>query len=165
MKTLIASSSKTIHAPANIIYNIIADFRNEHPHILPKPYFQNLEVEAGGFGAGTITRFQMKLLGQTQAFRTLITEPEPFGSAQDEPGRVLVETDLHSGAVTTFDVSPLENESYTRVKISTELKNRGMVESFLGKLMLQKVYRAELDLLAGRAEGQAALAVTGRVLS
>lgn len=157
MKTQIASASKTVHAPANIIYNIIADFHNEHLHILPKPYFQNLEVEAGGFGAGTITRFQMKLLGQTQAFRTLITEPEP--------GRVLVETDLHSGAVTTFDISPLENESYTRVKISTELKNRGMVESFIGKLILQKVYRAELDLLAGRAEGQAALAVTGRVLS
>ena len=158
MKTQIASASKTVHAPANIIYNIIADFHNEHLHILPKPYFQNLEVEAGGFGAGTITRFQMKLLGQTQAFRTLITEPEP--------GRVLVETDLHSGAVTTFDISPLENESYTRVKISTELKNRGMVESFIGKLILQKVYRAELELLAGRAEGQAArLAVTGRVLS
>jgi hypothetical protein len=157
MKTQFASASKTIHAPASIIYNIIADFHNEHLHILPKPPFQNLEVEAGGFGAGTITRFQMKLLGHTQAFRTLITEPEP--------GRVLVETDLHSGAVTTFDLSPVENGSYTRVKISTELKNRGMVESFIGKLMLQKVYRAELDLLAGRAEGQAALVVTGRVLS
>lgn len=157
MKTQIASASKTIQAPADVLYSIIADFRNHHPHILPKPYFQGLEVETGGFGAGTITRFQMKLLGQTQAFRTLITEPEP--------GRVLVETDLGSGAVTTFDLSPLENRTQTRVTISTELKNRGVVESFIGKLMLQKVYRAELDLLAKRAQDQAVPAEGARAAS
>ena len=157
MKTQIASASKIIHAPPDIIYNIIADFRNHHPHILPKPYFQGLEVEVGGFGAGTITRFQMKLLGQTQTFRTLISEPQP--------GRVLVETDLHSGAVTTFDLSPLEDPSQTRVTISTELKNRGAMEAFIGKWMLQKIYRAELDLLAGRAGERADLAENAGALS
>jgi hypothetical protein len=148
VKPQIASAAKIIHAPAEVVYHILADFRNQHPHILPKQYFQSLEVEEGGFGEGTITRFQMRLLGQTQRFRTLITEPQP--------GRVLVETDTITGTPTTFTVTPLSGEARTRVTIATELKNRGAVEAFIGRLMLQKVYQAELDLLARRAEEQAA---------
>lgn len=53
MKTRIAKSTKTIHAPAVKIYEIIADCRNTHPLILSKPYFLSLEVEEGGFGAST----------------------------------------------------------------------------------------------------------------
>ena len=149
MKPQIARATKIINAPAETIYNIIADFRNQHGHILPKQYFQALEVEEGGFGAGTITRFRMRLLGQTKHFRTLITEPEP--------GRVLIETDIQSGTPTTFTVSPLEDENGTRVEISTELRSENAVENFIGKFMLQRVYRAELDLLARQAEKQAQL--------
>lgn len=150
MKPQIARATKIINAPAELIYNIIADFRNQHGHILPKQYFQALEVEEGGFGAGTITRFQMRLLGQTKHFRTLITEPHP--------GRMLIETDIQSGTPTTFTISPLAEENGIRVEISTELKSGSAVENFLGKFMLQKVYRAELDLLARLAEKQALLA-------
>jgi hypothetical protein len=146
MKTQIASVTRIIPAPAEVIYNTIADFRSLHSRILPKPYFQSLEVEEGGFGEGTVTRFRMSLLGQTQQFRTRISEPEP--------GRVLVETDLNSGTPTTFTVIPLTGEARTQVTISTELKNRGAVEAFIAKWMLQKVYRAELDLLANLAEEQ-----------
>ncbi|NOH04698.1 MAG: hypothetical protein HND47_23365 [Chloroflexi bacterium] len=95
---------------------------------------------------GTVTRFQMSLLGQTQNFRTRITEPEP--------GRVLVETDINTGTPTTFTVSPLTGEARTQVTISTELKNRGAVEAFIANWMLSKVYRAELELLAQLAEEQ-----------
>ena len=150
MKPQIATATKIINAPAEIIYNIIADFRNQHAHILPKQYFQALEVEEGGFGTGTITRFQMRLLGQTKNFRTLITEPEP--------GRVLIETDIQSGTPTTFTVTPLADENRTQVKISTELKSESVAENFIGKFMLQKVYRAELNLLARFAEKHASFA-------
>ena len=129
MKPQTARATKIINAPAETIYNIIADFRDQHGHILPKQYFRALEVEAGGFGAGTITRFQMRLLGQTKSFRTLITEPEP--------GRVLIETDIQSGTPTTFTVSPLEDESGTRVEIATELRSANLAENFIGKFMLQ----------------------------
>lgn len=149
MKPQIASATKIINTPAETVYNIIADFSNKHGQILPKQYFQALEVEEGGFGAGTITRFQMRLLGQTKYFRTLITEPEP--------GRVLIETDIRSGTPTTFTVSPMADEKGSRVEISTELRSESKVENFIGKLMLQRVYRAELDLLAKLAEKQALL--------
>lgn len=147
MKTQTASASRIIHVLPQTIYRIIADYRSDHPAILPERYFRSLEVEEGGYGAGTIVRFQIRLPGRTQRFRTLITEPEPR--------RVLVETDLNSGTQTTFTLSPLAGVASTQVTISTVLKNRDPVEAFFGKLFLQKVYRAELDLLAKRAEEQA----------
>ena len=146
MKKQIASATKLINAPAERIYNILADLRDQHPRILPKQYFRSLEVEEGGYGAGTITRFQMRLLGQTQNFRTLITEPEP--------GRVMLETDLNSGAVTRFTISPSENERHSQVTIATEFQGRNALEGWIGKLMLQKVYREELKLLGSLAEGR-----------
>ncbi|HVF24824.1 MAG TPA: SRPBCC family protein [Anaerolineales bacterium] len=149
MKPQIAIASKIIHVPADNIYEIIADYRTGHPLILPKPYFLSLDVEEGGIGEGTIVNFQMRLLGRTQFFRSLITEPDP--------GRVIVETDIRSGTPTIFRISPLAGETHTRVTLSTELVNRGAVEGLIGKWMLQKIYRAELELLAGQAEKHAAL--------
>jgi hypothetical protein len=140
------TASALIQAPAEQIYGILGDYRNGHPHILPKPYFRNLEIEQGGVGAGTIVRFQMRVLGRTQSLRVILTEPEP--------GRVLAETDLASGAVTTFTIQPLEGEPQLQAQttITTELKSRtglaGLLERFLTRLMLRRIYRQELALLA-----------------
>jgi hypothetical protein len=144
MEPQIATASKIINAPAALLYEILADYRNHHPRILPKPYFLSLEVEEGGFGAGTIIDFKMRILGQTRSFRSLITEPEP--------GKVLVETDLASHVATRFIVFPLENEARSQVTIITELQGRNRVENFFAKLMLQKVYVKELEQLAHLAE-------------
>jgi hypothetical protein len=146
MKSRIAKATKTISAPAEVIYRIIADYQTNHPRILPKPYFLSLDVERGGFGAGTIVNFKMRLLGRTQFFRSLISEPEP--------GRSLLEVDLNSGVSTRFDVVPLE-EGRSQVTISTELKDGGIVEGFVAKLLLQKIYRQELELLSNLAKNQA----------
>jgi len=147
MKPQIPTASKTIRAPAEMVYNIIADYRNSHPQILPKQYFLSLEVEAGGVGAGTIVRFEMRLLGQIQSFRALITEPEP--------GRLLVETDIRSGIPTSFYVVPVGNNQHARLTISTELKSRSVVEVLIAKMLLQKVYVQELELIARYAEAKA----------
>ncbi len=144
MKTQLAAASRIIHAPADEIYKVIADYRNGHPHILPRKYFLSLDVEEGGFGEGTIVRFQMHLLGRTRSFRSLITEPQP--------GQILVETDLTSGTATRFRVSPVDSQDTTEVTISTELKGLSLVEGFVAKAMLQKVYRQELELLARLVE-------------
>ena len=39
-----------IDAPAQEVYDIIADYENGHPHILPKEHFSDLTVEEGGKG-------------------------------------------------------------------------------------------------------------------
>lgn len=140
MKTLIVSASKIIDAPADALYRIIADYQSGHPRILPKSYFPYLEVEKGGYGEGTIIRFQMRLLGLPQNFRSLITEPDP--------GCTLLETDLDSHTSTSFTVWSLGNRDHARVTIMTVLTRLGLIEGFFAKLFLTKVYRQELELLA-----------------
>ncbi len=143
-----AAASAMIHAPADRVYSIIADYRTLHPLILPKEYFLLLHVEEGGIGAGTIINFSMRIMGRTQNFRSLITEPEP--------GRLLVETDVRSETATSFYVMRGDDPSLTRVTISTELRGRNWMENFLAKPMLQKIYRQELERLARLAEDQTA---------
>lgn len=142
-----AKASALIDAPAEQVYAILADYRDGHPHILPKQYFTSLEVEQGGIGAGTVVRFEMTAAGRTQTFRSTITEPEP--------GRVLLETDPVSGTATTFSVQPNQQGTRAYVTISTVVNSRGGVlglpERFLTKWFLQRVYKQELELLAAVA--------------
>jgi hypothetical protein len=143
------SVEAVINAPAKLAYAIIADYRDGHPHILPKPPFVSLEVERGGTGAGTVTRCQMRVLGRTRTFRAEITEPDP--------GRVLVETDVDSGTVTTFTVDPVGNRS--RVTITTDIECRdgllGRVERFIVTRLLQPLYVREIEQLGAVASERA----------
>ena len=151
MKPYRATASSIIAAPAELVYRTLADYHHGHSSILPKPYFLSLEVEQGGFGAGTVINFQTRVLGETQSFRAAITEPEP--------GRVLVETNLSErGGVTTFIVEPLSESSRTEVTITTDSATRrsgglGSVERLLTKMILQRIYKAELKQLARVCEG------------
>jgi len=146
MKAQIASATKIINAPTEVVYNILADYRTGHPLILPKEYFLSMNVEEGGLGVGTIVNFEMRLLGQTKSFHYLITEPEP--------GRLLVETDIASGIATSFHTIPHETGHQTQLTITTVLKGQNIVEDFIAKYLLEKVYRKELGLVADLAEAR-----------
>lgn len=138
------SASRLIAAPPQQVYALIADYQHGHARILPKPYFVSLTVEQGGIGAGTVINFQMWLTGQLQTFRAAITEPEP--------GRVLTETVLATGAVTTFTVEPQENGQASQVTIATETTVRdgilGKLEGFFTTRLLQPIYTKQLEQLA-----------------
>jgi hypothetical protein len=54
-------ASAEVKAPAEKVHAIIADYRNGHPQIVPRPPFGRIEVEQGGFGGGTIIHFQMRV--------------------------------------------------------------------------------------------------------
>lgn len=144
------SASALIPAPAQKVYNLIADYRHGHPRILPKPYFVTLTVEKGGYGAGTIINFQMKLMGRVQSFHSAITEPKP--------GRVLVETDMNTGAATTFNVEPRLNGQQAFVTITTTVNvpngPLGKLQGWLTSLLLRPIYLKELDQLAQVATGE-----------
>lgn len=140
------SASALIPAPSDVLYAIIADYHHGHPEILPKPPFVGLEVEQGGIGEGTVIRVQMKVLGQRQTFRAVVTEPES--------GRVLVETN-DTGYVTTFTVEPRENGRQAFVTIATEIIGRtgllAMLERWFVSRLLRPVYARELEQLAAVA--------------
>ena len=144
------SASKLIAAPAQRIYDLIADYKNGHPRILPKPYFISLDVEQGGYGAGTVITFQMKLMGRIQSFHSMITEPEP--------GRTLVETELNSGSITTFNVEPRTGgqQAYVTITTDTEVPGSilGKIQGWLTKQLLYPIYVKELNQLAAVAKEQ-----------
>ena len=142
------SGSLRIAAPPARIYGIIADYHRGHPTILPKQ-FSNLRVESGsGVGAGTTIRFEVTVMGRTDRYKAIVSEPEP--------GRVLVEKNLEpNDSVTTFIVDPEDGGRAAIVTIRTDLNARpgviGAVERFLFKRVLPPIYAEELRLLEARA--------------
>jgi hypothetical protein len=141
----VAESAHIDAAPA-AVYGILADYRNGHPRILP-PAFRDLQVERGGTGAGTVIRFQMRVLGQTRSVRGTVTEPAP--------GRVLVESYPESDTVTTFTVDPDAGGAGAVVTIETTLPGRsgllGAVERRVVSTILRRIYAQELALLGAVA--------------
>lgn len=144
MSKAIAEASAVIDASASAIYAVLKDYENGHPNIVPKKYFAKVEVEFGGQGAGTIVRVVTKAMGVEKSYRMEVREPEP--------GRVLTETDLASGLVTAFTLTPLDGVARTDVRISSEWTPRrgifGAVEKFVTALMMRRIYAAELQNLA-----------------
>jgi hypothetical protein len=132
-------ASAEVGGDAAEVYHLIADYRFGHQRIVPPQYFRNLRVEKGGYGAGTVISFDTLAFGKTHRVRAQITEPER--------GRVLVETDVERGSVTTFTVASL-GTSRARVTIATELRVRsgvlGTIERVLMSRFLRQVYNAEL---------------------
>jgi hypothetical protein len=149
VSTYQASASRHIPAPAERLYAILADYHAGHPNILPKRFFRALEVERGGVGAGTVIRFTIAVAGRVQDFRAEISEPRP--------GRVLVETNLGSGEVTTFVVEPAPGGA--EVSITTVAPRRpglvGAIEAWLSTRFLRGVYRLELEMLEEAAANPA----------
>ena len=144
------AASSIIDARPEIVYAIIADYRNGHPRILPHEYFKKLEVEEGGVGAGTRTRFEMRVLGTTKSFHHVVSEPQP--------GRVLVESDVDGNSATTFTVVP--HGGGTEITIETEFQTRGGIlgalERFLTAMMMRRIYAKELNNLSAYATTKSA---------
>lgn len=137
------SATQVIHAPAARVYAIIADYRVHHPRIVPPEYFTKIEVEAGGIGAGTRTRVETRVLGQTKRFVHLIREPEP--------GRILDEVDVDGFSVTRFTVDPAEQGKSASITIQTTFRVRtgplGALERAVTAAMLRRIYKKELARL------------------
>jgi hypothetical protein len=145
MGQITVKAAAILDARADDVYATIADYRHGHPKILPKGRLYGLQVEEGGYGAGTMIRFKAKALGVEQAFYQCVSEPEP--------GRVLVEQDVNSprDVITTFTVTPVEEERKAHVEIATTMSTspgvQGWVERLLVPLLQRSVYREELHLL------------------
>lgn len=125
----------------------VSAYCNHHPHIVPKN-FSDLQVEQGGYGAGTIITFRVKVGGLTRSMRQQITEPEP--------GRVLVEATIGRDEATTFTVTPRGTgctvQIATRFAASKGLE--GLVERLMAPRLLRPLYYQELDTLSRYAAQQ-----------
>jgi len=134
------SYSARVWAPPRRVYDILADYHVGHPSILP-PQFRNLVVVKGGRGAGTQTTFEVKAFGTTTRLRHEVFEPQP--------GRVLMEKDLDTGARTTFTIDPVAGGSNVTILTQMPVKPgiAGAIEKFVSKRFLLGLYRVELQKL------------------
>jgi uncharacterized protein YndB with AHSA1/START domain len=148
MGTIHVSAEKTIAAPAETLYGYLADM-SVHPRFLPEA-FSDFQIESGGVGAGTVTRFKVTAGGRARDYRMEVSEPEP--------GRVLVESDTSSSLVTKFTVTPGGDSS--RVEISTTWDGAGGVGGFFERMFAPRVMRSiyvdELEQLDAFAQEQRA---------
>ena len=148
MTPISVSAERTMAAPAAEVYRYIADMRGHHPHFLPLA-FLDFQVESGGVGAGTVTRFTVEAGGRTRQYHMTVAEPEP--------GKVLTETDDSSSLVTTTTVTPQGNGSCT-VQISTTWDSAsglgGLLERIFAPRVMRDIYADELDHLAAYVREQ-----------
>jgi uncharacterized protein YndB with AHSA1/START domain len=135
-----------IGAPAATVYGVIADHEH-HARFLP-PAFTDFQVESGGVGAGTVTRFKVTAGGRTREYHMQVAEPEP--------GRVLTESDTGSSLVTTWTVEPQGDRS--RVEIATRWEGAGGIGGFFERLfaprVMRGIYADELERLDAYARAQ-----------
>lgn len=149
MGQIAARAASILNARAEDVYATIADYRYGHPNILP-PTFSDLRVEQGGYGEGTIIRFKMKVLGTERSFYHRVSEPDP--------GHILVEQDIDGtqNIITTFTVTPVENDQKSHVEISTTMNASaglaGIVERIVVPRFNPRLYHKELQLLEGVAQ-------------
>lgn len=149
MGTIHVSVEGAVGAPCDTVYGYVADMREHHPRFLP-PAFSDFEVETGGVGAGTVTRFRVTAGGRSREYRMTTTEPEP--------GRVLKESDANSSLTTTYTVAP--DGPASRVRIATSWEGAGGIGGFFERLFapraMRSIYTDELARLDRYARERAA---------
>ena len=141
MAKIVVKAAATIEARPDDVYSTFADYKNEHSHVLPAMLY-DLQVEEGGYGAGTVFRCKSKVLGVERTLYMRATEPEP--------GHVLMERDIDSAqdTTTTFTVTPVENGQKAHVEIATTMNASpglmGLIERLMIPRLLNPSYRQEI---------------------
>ena len=154
MGVIEVTAERTVNAPAEAVYGYIRDM-NVHPKFLP-PAFSDFQVESGGVGTGSVTRFKVTAGGRTRDYRMTVDEPEP--------GRVLRESDNNSSLITKFTVTPRENAAASgaasQVEISTTWQGAGGIGGFFERTFapraMKAIYDDELQRLDSYAQEQQA---------
>lgn len=139
MAKVIASAERSIDAPVDEVYGYLADM-HQHQRFLP-PAFSDFQIEQGGIGAGTVTRYKITAGGRTRSYHMQISEPAP--------GRTLVETDTDSSLVTTFNVTPRDDKSLVNITTSWDGASGigGFFERAFAPRAIRRLYLDELDRL------------------
>ena len=139
MAKVVASAERDIDAPPDEVYGYLADM-HQHQGFLP-PAFSDFQIEQGGVGAGTVTRFKVTAGGRTRVYRMQVSEPVP--------GQTLVETDTGSSLVTTWQVTPRGEGSLVSVTTSWDGAHGigGFFERSFAPRAMRRLYLDELDRL------------------
>ena len=144
MPRIRVEAERTVAAPADEVYEFLADYRRR-PRILP-PEFVEYRVDADG--AQTIVHCRLRAGRRERDYRLRAEEVVR--------GRQLRESDTRSSLVTTWDVSPAGSGVQARVQVATEWIGArgvgGVFERLFAPLALRRVYTRMLSRLAHELE-------------
>lgn len=147
-----AEVESLIEARSGAVYEVLADYTTHHPEIMPAPLFSRIQVESGGIGEGTIFHITLRIAGREQRMHMRVAEPEP--------GRVLTETNLDTGAVTEFSLSSVNGDSPTLIRISSEWETadgvRGLFDKTATPILTRWILRKQLRKLNRYMQSQGA---------
>jgi hypothetical protein len=142
-------ASKVIDASPEAVYAVFSDYEVAHKAILPKPYFAEMVVLAGGQGAGTVVDVHMDVFGSKKTYHLTVTEPKP--------GRLLVETDYKTGERTHFIMEPL-SDGKTKVTIDSKFNSSpgfaGVMERLITVPVTRFIFKKELENVAAYLKEQ-----------
>src|SRR5947209_1534603 len=140
MKSVHVAAQRLVSAPPEKAYCYISDHLHHHHRFLPEA-FSDFQVEEGGIGAGTVVSYRLRAAGRSHLYRARVDEPEP--------GRVLTETLIDTGAVTSFTVLPQPEGSLVRIETFWPASKgvRGWIEGVMLPYILRPLYEDELALL------------------
>jgi hypothetical protein len=138
-----AHAEQLVDASPAAVYAVLANYTTHHPRIMPAPPFSDLEVETGGVGAGTVFHITVRMAGRRQRLHMRVAEPDP--------GQVLTETNLDTGAVTVFNVAPGDGEARTRVRMSSQWETagglRGLADRLVTPRLMGRIFAKQLRQL------------------
>jgi hypothetical protein len=133
---------RTIPAPRERVHQVLADYLNGRPRILPANYL-DYKVLQGGRGAGTQVSDRLRAGRRERPFALEVSEPSP--------GATLVERDRNSSLVTTWTLAPTTDGSATNLTLSTNWEGSGGVGGFFERTFaprgLRRIYDELLDRL------------------
>ena len=141
MSEVVATTERSVPAPADRVRAALADYTGTRPRILPEQ-FSDYRVEAGGAGAGTRVRWRFAATSKRVRDQDVeVSEPDPT---------TLVETDRNSSMVTRWTVRPTGSATST-VTVRTTWNGAGGIGGFFERTFapkgLQRVYGTMLDRL------------------
>lgn len=142
MGKITAVAERRIHAPAEAVRTVIADYQESRPKILTEHY-RDYQVAEGGTGAGTVVRWKLQATSKrVRDVNASVSEPEPG---------TLVETDTNSSMVTTWTIR--EADEATLVRIETSWDGAGGIGGFFERTFapkgLKRIHEGVLDKLSG----------------
>ena len=143
MTEVVATTERSVRAPADRVRAALADYAGARPRMLPEQ-FSDYRVEAGGTGAGTRVRWRFAATSKRVRDQDVeVSEPD---------ATTLVETDRNSSMVTRWTVRPAGDASSV-VTVRTTWNGASGIGGFFERAFapkgLQRVYGTMIDRLQG----------------
>jgi hypothetical protein len=139
-----ATETKTVDASPEQVLEVLRDYRQARPRILPDNY-SAYRVEQGGNGDGTVIGYHFAAGGRERDYRLRV----------EEAVGQLRERDELSSFVSTWTVQPAGAGS--NVTIESSWEGAGGVGGFFERTFapkgLRRIYGQMLDRLAGEVQG------------